>query len=217
MCPCMCPCLPCPCRYVCDVQCDHPRHILRRNSGSGGGQGAYCTCMGKQCNRSRKPCPDTVAAGPALAHGQGFLFFTHVGCMLDAVIVVASLYADLRLGKQFVVTLRMWRLVRIAHGVFEAMETRLHEHVSTHPLPAIGSHAHRRVRANLVQLRHSQRARCMWCRVGCGNNGRRGRGAAHVRSSLRPATRVCAQAARERAARKGLAGRGVSPSGERGC
>ena len=78
--------------------------------------------------------------GSPVCDWQGYTFFTYPGCMLDAVIVVASLYADLRLGKQFVVTLRMWRLVRIAHGVFEAMETRLHELVRTSAL--LGSVIH---------------------------------------------------------------------------
>ena len=62
-------------------------------------------------------------------HEQGWGFFTDAICVLDAVVVAASLYADLVLGQDFMVVLRVWRLIRIAHGVFELMERRVHRQV----------------------------------------------------------------------------------------
>lgn len=46
--------------------------------------------------------------------------------VVDLGIVCVSLVTDVLLGEALVV-LRLWRVVRIAHGVYEAMEDKLHE------------------------------------------------------------------------------------------
>lgn len=65
--------------------------------------------------------PPILVAGLIIAFG--WRFFTHVGYILDLVVVPTSLCLELFVSDAagLLVILRLWRLVRVAHGVYESV------------------------------------------------------------------------------------------------
>jgi hypothetical protein len=60
----------------------------------------------------------------------GRSYFTHVGYIVDLVVITASLALELLLTTDalgLIIIVRLWRVVRIVHGVFEEVKHKLHK------------------------------------------------------------------------------------------